>query len=375
MLPLHLYPDFKIHQTLIAISSGLMNAHKILILKFSALGDVVHTLPVAATIRKSLPNATIVWMVEERFQDILKGNPDIDQVIPIRTKVWRKNWNRQSLSEILKTIKTLRQHKFDLVLDLHGLIKSGIIARLSGAPARAGFHRNNCKEKINALFTNQKSPYTAGGIHVVDMYLEILQTALGSVEKTKLFPLQIPDEADKKIARYFDEDLTHRPIIGINPGAGFETKQWELARFAELADRISAELGYSVLLTWGPGEKTKAQQISTHMKQKCWIAPPTSILESIGLYKRMTLLVSCDSGPLHLAAALGIPTVSIFGPTDPARNGAYGVNHATVYKVLSCSFCWKKTCPLGTKECMNRVTSDEVFEAVKSHQKITNQLS
>ena len=349
-----------------------MNARKILILKFSALGDVVHTLPVAASIRKSLPNAHIAWMVEERFQDLLIGNPDVDQIIPIRTKVWRKNWNRQSLGEILDTVKALRRQKFDLVLDLHGLIKSGIIARLSGAPIRTGFHRNNCKEKINALFTNQKSPYKAGGIHVVDRYLELLQTALGKVEIAKHFPLQIPDESDKKIARFFDENLTHRPIIGINPGAGFETKQWELKRFAELADRISAELGYSILLTWGPGEEFKVEQISAQMKQKCWIAPPTSILESIALYKQMALLVSCDSGPLHLAAASDIPTVSIFGPTDPVRNGAYGTDHEVVYKMLSCSFCWKKTCPLGTKECMQQVSVDEVFQAVKDHQQIKN---
>jgi lipopolysaccharide heptosyltransferase I len=351
-----------------------MKTPKILILKFSALGDVVHTLPVAATIRKSLPDAYIAWMVEERFQELLDGNPDIDQVIPIRTKVWRKNWNSQSLREVLDTLKILRQHKFDLVLDLHGLLKSGIIAKLSGARTRTGFHRKNCKEKINALFTNQKNPYMAGGIHVVDMYLTLLQTALGRVEETKLFPLQIPEKVDAKGADFFNENLPQSPVIGINPGAGFETKQWDLKRFAELADRISAELGYSILLTWGPGEEFKAQQISAHMKQKSWIAPPTSILESIALYKRMALLVSCDSGPLHLAAALGVPTVSIFGPTDPVRNGAYGINHEAVYKVLSCSFCWKKTCPLGTKECMKQVTVDEVFQAVKDHQLITNQM-
>jgi heptosyltransferase I len=347
-----------------------MNASKILILKFSALGDVVHTLPVAATIRKSLPNSHIVWMVEERFQDLLIDNPDIDEIIPLRTKVWRKNWNRQSIREILDTLKILRKHKFDLVLDFHGLLKSGIIAKLSGAPTRTGFHAKNCKEKISALFTNQKAPYIAGGLHVVDMYLKVLQTALGKIEEIKLFPLHIPDDMDTQITHFWDQnpDMTRRPIVGINPGAGFESKQWELDRFAKLADRISEELGYSILLTWGPGEEHKVQQIADNMKQKSWVAPPTSILESIALYKRMALLVSCDSGPLHLAAAIGKPTVSIFGPTDPARNGAYGVNHEAVYKVLACSFCWKKTCPLGTQECMKQVTPDEVFEAVKSRQ-------
>ncbi len=348
-----------------------MNPRKILILKFSAMGDVVHTLPVAATLRKALPDAHIAWMVEEHFRDILYGNPDIDEVIPLRAKVWRKNWNAKSLAEILDTIKTLRRHKFDLVFDLHGLIKSGIIAKLSGAPTRVGFHRSDCKEKFSALFTNQKGPCMAGGLHVVDMYLTLLQATLGKVAEIKNFPLQVPDEADGKVAHFFDQhpNLSTRPIIGINPGAGFESKQWQIVRFAQLADRISEELSCSIMLTWGPGEELKAQQISGHMQQKNWIAPPTSILESIALYKRMALLVSCDSGPLHLGAALGIPTVSIFGPTDPVRNGAYGVNHETVYKILSCSFCWKKTCPLRTKECMDQVTVDEVFRAVKQQTK------
>ena len=349
-------------------------AKNILILKFSALGDVVHTLPVASTIRKTLPDSRITWLVEERYQDLLQGNPDINEVIPLRTKVWRKNWGRQSLKEILVTVKTLRDKKFDLALDLHGLLKSGVIARLSGAPVCFGFHRKNCKEKISSLFTNRKAPYMAGGLHVVDMYLTLLQTALGRVEKSKQFPLRISGEIENRIADFFDQTPINRPVIGINAGAGFPTKQWELGRFAELSDRIARELGYSILLTWGPGEKVKAQQIAEQMKQKSWIAPPTSILESIALYKRMELLVSCDSGPLHLAAALRVPTVSIFGPTDPARNGAYGVNHDSVYKVLSCSFCWRKTCPLGTKECMRQVTVDEVFQTVKNHQKIKNQI-
>ena len=348
---------------------------KILILKFSALGDIVHALPVAATLRKTLPDAHITWMVEERFQDILRDNPDIDEIIPLRTKVWRKNWNSQSLSEIMGTIKTLRQHNFDLVLDLHGLLKSGVIAKMSGAPTRAGFHRNNCKEKFSTLFTNLKAQRITGGLHIVDRYLTVLETALGKITEEKKFPLRIPDEADKKIADYFEQhpELTSQPIIAINSGAGFESKQWKLERFAELADQISKELGFTIMLTWGPGEEFKVQQISALMSEKSWIAPPTSILESIALYKRMALLVSCDSGPLHLAAAVGTPTVAIFGPTDPVRNGAYGVNHATVYKVLSCSFCWKKICPLGTKECMNQVSIDEVFQAVRNHQQIIKQ--
>ena len=256
-----------------------------------------------------------------------------------------------------------------MAFDFQGLIKSGLIAMLSGASIKVGFHRKNCKEKISSVFTNKKVPYMENGTHVVDIYLTLVQSALSIQRQVKQFPL--PSIPSPKIDNFFqnNSELTDKPIIGINSGAGFESKLWDLERFAKLADRIAVEMNCSILLTWGPGEEHMAKQIAASMKQKCWVAPPTSIQESIALYKHLTLLVSCDSGPLHLCAALGIPTVSIFGPTDPARNGAYGLNHQTVHKVLACSFCWKRKCPLGTNECMAQVTVDEVFESVRYNQK------
>lgn len=348
---------------------SLKNQKKFLIIKLSALGDIVHALPVARTLRQAYPDAFIAWMIEERYQELLKNNPDIDEVIPIRTKTWRKNWNRETFREILQIIKNLRQQNFDVVFDLHGLIKSGLIAILSGARIKVGFHQKNCKEKISSIFTNKKGPYMASGIHVVDMYLTLVQTALGIQNEVKQFPL--PKIQEKKVEDFFQShpDLTTKPIIGINSGAGFESKLWDLDRFAQLADRIAVEMNCSILLTWGPGEEPKTKQIATAMNQKCWVAPPTTILESIALYKHLALLVSCDSGPLHLCAALGIPTVSLFGPTDPVRNGPYGSNHETVYKMLSCSFCWKRKCPLETNDCMKQVTVDEVLKAVQTNQK------
>jgi lipopolysaccharide heptosyltransferase I len=349
-----------------------MSRKKILIIKLSSLGDVVHTLPVSRTLRQEYPKAYIAWIIEERYQELLYKNPDIDEVIPIRTKTWRNNWNRKTFVEILQVIKNIRSRKFDVVFDFHGLIKSGLITLLSGAQMKVGFHKKNCKEKISSIFTNKKAPYMGSGIHVVDMYLTLLQTSLSIKKKSKEFPL--PKNQEKKIEAFFQNQsgLTAKPIVGINPGAGFESKLWEIERFAQLADRITAEMGYSVLLTWGPGEEQKAHQIAASMKQKSWVAPATSIQESISLYKHLKLLVSCDSGPLHLCAALGVPTVSLFGPTDPVRNGAYGMNHDTVYKVLSCSFCWKRKCPLGTQECMQQVTVDEVFETVRYNQERKN---
>ena len=145
---------------------SLGSQKKFLIIKLSALGDIVHALPVARTLRQAYPDAFIAWMIEERYQGLLHNNPDIDKIIPIRIKYWRKNLNRGTLKEIIQIIKNLRQQNFDVVFDLHGLIKSGVIAMLSGARIKSGFHRKNCKEKISSIFCNKKAPYMLSHIHI-----------------------------------------------------------------------------------------------------------------------------------------------------------------------------------------------------------------
>ncbi|NIQ00109.1 MAG: hypothetical protein GWM98_06535 [Nitrospinaceae bacterium] len=342
-------------------------AKKILVLKLSSLGDVVHTLPAVRTLRANHPDAFIAWMIEERYRDLLLQNPDVDEVIPVRLKHWRQHWNGRTLGEIRGFLNHLRSRRFDTVIDLHGLIKTGVLAWVSGAPERIGFPRDLCKEKWNTWFTNRRGPCSGPGTHVVDLNLDLVQQAGGKRRWAEPHPFQVPEADRLRVQTFWDAhpELTARPVVGVNPGVGFATKEWTLERFAQLADRIIETLGYSVLLTWGPGEEDKVRRIQERMQGPAWVAPPTSLLESIALYRHLALFVSCDSGPLHLCAGLGIPTVSLFGPTDPARNGAFGPRNRAVHHVLSCSFCWKKRCPLGTRECMDRISVDEVFEAVR----------
>jgi len=344
-----------------------LNNKRILILKLSSLGDILHTLPVLRALRENQPSAYIAWMVEERYRDLLEGNSYLDEIITVRTKAWRKNWSLDTLREINQSIQKMRQSKFDTVLDLHGLLKTGIIAGLSGAKRRIGFPRQLCKEKISAWFTNVKGPRTGIGTHVVELNHSLAKLAGAGDLSPAPLTFQVPPAAEEKIDGFIKNQsgLADKPRVAINPGAGFESKQWDLIRFANLADRIVQDLGYEVILTWGPGEESKVATIAEKMEQSCHIAPATSVVESIALYKRLDLMVSCDSGPLHMCAGLGIPTVSIFGPTDPDRNGAYGTNHEVVCKKLPCSYCWKRSCPLGTRECMDSVQVEEVFSAVK----------
>ena len=337
-----------------------------LIVKLSSIGDIVHALPFLRTLRKHHPKAHISWMIEERFHELIKHNPDLDEVRPVRIKHWRKNINADSWREISKTRQLLKDRKFDWTFDLQGLIKTGVIARMTGAPNRAGFHRNNCREKMNAWFNNRHSKYVPPGGHVTDLCLSQL-SVMGNFLAQAEFPLTILAE-DEQVAKTFmqeNPELKTKPVAGINPGAGFPTKLWSLERYAELADRLVSEMGFNILLTWGPGEEDMVREIASMMKQKSWTAPATTIAQSIGLYKKLSLFVGSDSGPFHLCAALGVPTVSVWGPTHPDRNGAYTKNHRALYHELPCSFCWKRQCPLGTLECMDKVTVQNVFDATK----------
>ena len=339
---------------------------KFLIIKLSSIGDIVHALPFLRTLRANRPNAYIAWIIEESFQDLIKCNPDLDEVIPVRTRYWRKNINIKSWNEIYQTKKLLKKRQFDWTFDLQGLIKTGFIARMTGAPNRAGFHRSNCREKINAWFNNHRSKYLSTDSHIIDRCLSQL-SILGDFHPQAKFSLPIR-EKDEHISEAFmvkNSKLTEKPIAGINPGAGFPTKLWSIERYARLADKLTEELGFSILLTWGPGEEEMVRNIAESMKQKSWIAPATTIAESIGLYKKLSLFVGSDSGPFHICWALGIPTVSVWGPTDPNRNGAYSENHKAVFHKLNCSFCWKRRCPLGTTECMDKVTVQNMFDATK----------
>lgn len=339
-----------------------------LFIKMSSLGDVMHALPALRTLRANHPGASIAWLVEAPYQDLLYNNPDLDEIIVVRTRSWRKNWTFKTLGEIWATISLLRKRGFDAAIDLQGLIKTGLIAFLSGAPQRLGFNRKNCREPLNALFTNKKTAHVDPGLHVIDLYLNLIGLTGGNRRHAQPHPLDVSEENRMAADQFFREnpEILAKPIAVVNPGAGFATKLWRPERFAKLADRIADELGLSLLLAWGPGEKSMAEQIAGWMNQKSWIAPETTIQESIALFGHAALMIGGDSGPLHLCAGMGVPTVSIFGPTDPARNGPRGPNHRIICKTLPCSFCWKKTCAIQTHDCMRQVEVDEVFEAVKS---------
>ena len=337
----------------------------ILLIKLSSLGDVIHALPSLRTLRRLYPDAHIAWIVEEKCKDLLYRNPDLDELIVVRIHHWRKHWTLQSWRELKACLKQIRD-RFDLVIDMQGLIKTGLIAWLTHAPRIIGFDKRDCRERPNAWFTHEKVPYMGKKVHVVDRYLTMIQ-ALGSESVSKDFPLVVPGEAEAHVEAWWkaNPELSAQPIVGIHHGVGFPTKRWPMERFAQLGDRIAKELGFNVLLTWGPGEEEAVQQLSGQMKEKHWVSPKNSLHETIAMLKRMSLFIGCDTGPMHLSAAQGVPTVSLFGPTNPAYSRPHGTNHEVVFKLQPCSFCHKHRCPTNI-ECMTSITVDDVFQAVQT---------
>lgn len=335
---------------------------RILIVKLSSIGDVVHTLPVIRTIRHNLPNSYIAWIVEDKAKEILEGNKDVDRIITINTKLWRKAFNSSTIREILDVINTLRKERFDTAIDLQGLIKSGVISYLSWAKTRIGFDSENCRELLSILFTNKKVSPKKEESHVVDKNLSLLKP-FGFKEIKKEFFISHSLKDDKYINDFLLKNrINGKHIIAVNLGAGWKTKEWGIKNYAELCDRIVSEIGANIILTWGPGEENMVKDIMDLMAYRPLIAPPTTLKQLVALLRRCELFIGGDTGPLHIAAALKIPTVAIYGPSDPLRNGPYGDNYFIIHKKIECSGCYKRSC--DTIECMKMIPVDDVFSAV-----------
>jgi len=303
---------------------------RIAILKLSALGDVIHALPVAHALRHRFPDARILWIVEARESLLLKDHPDLDEVIAVDTRKWRRRlWSpggaREVGTELRRSIRRLRDERFDVAIDLQGLIKSGILTALTGAPFRIGFGSRRCREALNACFTNVRVVPPPSRIHVVDQYLALLEP-LGVRAPRPRFHLPSSPEAEQRIEEFFaDHGIKSRDrLVALNPGAGRPGKRWPLSHFRALAERLSVDAGARIVLLWGPDEEALVREIADGLTVRPILGPRMSLTELAVLLRRCALMVGSDTGPLHLAAALGRPTLGLYGPTSGRRNGPYG---------------------------------------------------
>ena len=334
----------------------------ILIVKLSAIGDVIHTLPSLATLRELYPQAHITWVVEEAAADLIRNHPCLDEVLVSGRKRWSRDLRagqfRQTLSEISAFIKALRQRHYDLVIDFHGLFKSSMIVLLSGGKRKLGY---DSWQELSGWFLNEKIPENMNK-HAVDRYLDFTRY-LGAKTGRIQFVLPSDPKAEEN-ARILlrNNNLKDKNFIALNPVALWETKLWNNKKFAHLGDLISHELQMKVVFT-GSEKETIEKIISSMTTDGVNMGGETSLLDLACIYKKARMVISTDSGPMHLAAAVGTPVIALFGPTDPARTGPYGAGHAIIRAGVDCSPCLLKKC--STKKCMEDISPQQVFAVVK----------
>jgi lipopolysaccharide heptosyltransferase I len=305
---------------------------RIAIVKLSSLGDVIHALPVARALRQAYPTAHLTWIVEAREYAILRDHPDLDSVLPVDTRLWRRLIRRPAGARIvwqkLARLRTrIRASRFDVTVDVQGLIKSGVLTAYTGAPVRVGFSPSWCGEWANALFTNRHVTPTVEAVHVVEQYLALL-SPLGIVRPNPEFHVPARPEAEGRMEEFLGEQGIKRQdvVVALNPGAGRENKRWPVSHLCALAERLGSEPDVRLLLLWGPDEIHMARQIRDGLSMKAILAPPTDLDELTSLLRRCSLMIANDTGPLHLAAALGTPTLGLYGPTPARRNRPYGLH-------------------------------------------------
>ena len=338
----------------------------ILIIRLSAIGDVVHALSVIAPLKKYYPGCRITWVIEEEAAELLKSYPGIDRVIVSR----RKRWIRQirgyqfmkALRQVAAFIRILRTDEYDLVLDFQGLFKSGILVFLSKGKRKIGYE--NAREG-SRYFYSEKAPATGFNDHAIDRHLVLI----------KHLGIEDPEVSYSSFFNKADEDAVNallvslkidleKPLVVIHPAAQWKTKIWPGDKAAKLCDRLSKECSCQVVLVGSYAEEAFLGNIAAAAKSDVKnLAGKTKLGELACLISRSALMVSTDSGPMHLACAVKTPVVAIMGPTAPWRTGPFGDDFSVVRNEIPCSPCFKKVkCPLGHHKCMTDISVEEVFK-------------
>jgi lipopolysaccharide heptosyltransferase I len=298
---------------------------KILIVKLGSIGDIVHTLPSLAAIRRALPRAEVAWVVEQRAAEILKDNPLLDRLIEIDTKALRRRWplSGETLLATRQQLHRLRASAFDVSLDFQGLLKSAAIARLARAPRVYGFARRSLREPASRFLLTRtvNVPLDA---NVIRKNLALAADALGiNVPEDGddfEFPIAVSPEQEREASEA--ASLSDGNFAILNAGGGWPTKLWSAERFGALADALLARHGLRSFVTYGPGERELAESVTRASRTGAAQALSLSLKGFYALARRASLYVGGDTGPTHLAVAAGAPVVGLFGPTEWWRNGS-----------------------------------------------------
>jgi len=336
----------------------LKNVRRILIIKLQAIGDVVMSTAVIPNVRQAFPDAAIDFLTMKYCAPAVEGHPDIRDVIWIQPKGAHRLQSLAGIRATFHYLKRLMSARYDLVIDLYGNARSAFLTTVTGSRYRVGFDFRGRRH-----FYTHQVVHRSNDVHEVEFNLDaLIRIGIPIATKALYFPLAESDLA------FIDAYLTsigrgQSMLVAINGCASYKAKSWPLEKFATLADRFVERYGANVVFVWGPGEKSIAESICQQMKQPGIVAPATTLKQLGALLKRCHIVVSNDTSPMHIAAAVGVPTVGIFGPTKPHLQGPWGQQHVTVQKKdLPCLGCRKTKCE--DLKCMEKLSVDEVWEGV-----------
>ncbi|HUJ94602.1 MAG TPA: glycosyltransferase family 9 protein [Terriglobales bacterium] len=337
-------------------------------MRLGAMGDVLHSLPAATALRLAFPEATVGWLIEERWAELLctlptprsgprsRQRPLVDRLHVVDTKRWREDlfsypiWN-----QIAAGLSDLRAANYEVAVDLQGAFKSAILARLSGAPMIYGAAQP--RENVASMFYTH--PVITRGAHVVEQNLSVAEAV---VRRSLMIPqVQLP--CDEKMEKECELRLAERGIENfalLNPGAGWGAKQWPGERYAQVAKELMKD-GVRSLVNFGPGEEDLARGVECKSDGAA-LAISGSPTQLIALTRRASLFIGGDTGPLHLAGALRVPVVGIFGPTNPVRNGPYGTRTIVLRSPNSSTSHKRRSDP---DEGILEITADQVISAAR----------
>jgi heptosyltransferase-1 len=351
---------------------------KILIVKLSAIGDVVQTLPMMEALRSHYPQVHIDWLVEEEASDLLTGHPALKRVMVSRRKTWQKRlfhrgdfWS--TLAEIGKFIRELRSVEYDWIIDNHGIFKSGLLVLLSRGRRKIGFQSSpGIADEGNYLFTKERYRPLNIEKHALERYLDLI-AQIGVRVGTPTLNFPVPANALREAEKLLQKNgFARHPLVIIHPIAKWPTKQWPLENFARMANAL-AQRGASVVLTGAPDDEKPVRELFQRIPTPPYVlnlAGQTNLQELAGLFSFSDLVLTPDTGPMHLAAAVQAPLIALFGPTAPWRTGPYGKGHVILRKPLPCSPCFQKKCP--TMECMNSLSVEEVLKAAEEKLRVVS---
>jgi heptosyltransferase I len=345
---------------------------KILLVRLGSLGDIVHSLPVAAALRERYPGARLDWLVDARHASLLELVPLVDRRIVI-SPARSLRVDRPGLpgdrrftgrASVLSAIRFLRLQRYDAALDLQGLIKSAVFARASGARRVIGFARAHLREpQARAFYTEAVVP--PPGVHVVVKNLEALRALGADVPAMPRFPIDVPfSPALEAVRASLGRETLARGYALVNPGAAWPNKRWPVERFGAVAAALGRQHGLASVVSWGPGEEDRARAVAAASEGSAMPAPPTGIGDLLAIAGGAALAVSGDTGPLHLAAAVGTPLVALFGPTDPSRNGPWSADDISLSRFADCVCHYERRCRRD-RPCIDDISVEDVLGAIE----------